>query len=133
MIGVFLEASEADRTIQSIWDAIPSAGESPGALAAFDPRALLPEGGSHYGYPGSLTTPVCSEIRQFGVLMVEAIAVSQEQVDGVGGDLSDERATGAAPERTDEQAAGLSRFVRLHAPPSPVACLRPTVSGAVHA
>ncbi len=51
VIGVFLEAGEADPTIQSIWDAISPAGESPGALAAFDPRALLPEGGSRYRYP----------------------------------------------------------------------------------
>ncbi len=80
VIGVFLEAGEADPTIQSIWDAIPSAGESPGALAAFDPRALLPEGGSHYRYPGSLTTPGCSEIVSW-VVMAESIAVSQEQVE----------------------------------------------------
>lgn len=80
VIGVFLEAGEADPTIQSIWDAIPSAGEAPGALAAFDPNALLPEGGSHYRYPGSLTTPGCSEIVSW-VVMADSIAVSQEQVD----------------------------------------------------
>ncbi len=80
VIGVFMEAGEADATIQSIWEAIPAAGESPGALAAFDPRALLPEGGSHYRYPGSLTTPPCSEIVSW-VVMTEAIAVSQDQVD----------------------------------------------------
>ena len=80
VIGVFLEAGEADPTIQSIWDAIPSAGESPGALAPFDPNALLPEGGSHYRYPGSLTTPGCSEIVSW-VVMTDSIAVSQEQVD----------------------------------------------------
>ncbi len=80
VIGVFLEAGEADPTIQSIWDAIPSAGEAPGALAAFDPNALLPEGGSHYRYPGSLTTPGCSEIVSW-VVMAESIAASQDQID----------------------------------------------------
>lgn len=75
-----MEAGEADPAIQSIWEAIPASGESAGALAAFDPRALLPEGGSHYRYPGSLTTPPCSEIVSW-VAMTEAIAVSQDQVD----------------------------------------------------
>lgn len=80
VIGVFMEAGEADPAIQSIWEAIPASGESAGALAAFDPSALLPEGGSHYRYPGSLTTPPCSEIVSW-VVMTEAIAVSQDQVD----------------------------------------------------
>ncbi|MDE2975891.1 MAG: carbonic anhydrase family protein [Acidobacteriota bacterium] len=62
------------------WDAIPSAGEPLEALAAFDPRALLPEGGSHYCYPGSLTTPGCSEIVSW-VVMTDSVAVSQDQVD----------------------------------------------------
>ncbi len=80
VVGVFLEAGEADPTIQSIWDAIPSDGETPGAVAALDPRALLPEGGSYYRYPGSLTTPGCSEIVSW-VVMTEAVAVSQDQIE----------------------------------------------------
>ncbi len=80
VIGVFMEAGAADPTAQSIWETIPSAGEPPGTLAAFDPRTLLPEGGSHYRYPGSLTTPACSEIVSW-VVMTESIAVSQDQID----------------------------------------------------
>ena len=80
VIGVFMEAGEADPTVQSIWEAIPSAGESPGTLAAFDARTLLPEGGSHHRYPGSLTTPACSEIVSW-VVMTESTAVSQDQID----------------------------------------------------
>ena len=80
VIGVFMEAGEADPTVQSIWEAIPSAGESPGTLAAFDPRTLLPEGGSHHRYPGSLTTPPCLEIVSW-VVMTESITVSQDQID----------------------------------------------------
>ena len=41
---------------------------------------MLPEGGSHYRYPGSLTTPGCSEIVSW-VVMADSIAVSQDQVD----------------------------------------------------
>lgn len=80
VIGVFMEAGEADPTVQSLWEAIPTAGEPPGALAAFDPNALLPAGGSHYRYPGSLTTPGCSEIVSW-VVMTGSIAVSQDQIE----------------------------------------------------
>ncbi len=80
VIGVMMETGEADEAIQTIWDAIPSGDAAPGALAAFDASALLPEGGSHYRYPGSLTTPACSEIVSW-VVMAESIAVSQAQVD----------------------------------------------------
>ena len=41
---------------------------------------LLPEGGSHYRYPGSLTTPGCSEIVSW-VVMADSIAASQDQID----------------------------------------------------
>lgn len=80
VIGVFMEAGAADPTVQGIWDAIPAAGEAPGELAAFDASGLLPEGGGHYRYPGSLTTPACSEIVSW-VVMTEPIAVSQDQID----------------------------------------------------
>ena len=81
VIGVLMEAGEADPTVQSLWEAIPSAGESPGTLAAFDPRTLLPEGGSHYRYPGSLTTPACLEIVSW-VVMTESIAVPVADLGG---------------------------------------------------
>ncbi len=80
VIGVFLEAGAAHQAVQSLWEAIPSAGEPPGTVAAFDARTLLPEGGSHYRYPGSLTTPACSEIVSW-VVMTDSITVSQEQID----------------------------------------------------
>ncbi len=80
VIGVFLEAGAADPSIQAIWDAIPAAGAAPGMLAGFNPRALLPAGSSHFRYPGSLTTPPCSEIVSW-VVMTESITVSQDQAD----------------------------------------------------
>ncbi len=80
VIGVFMEAGEADPSIQAIWDAIPAPGDAPGRLAGFDPRALLPAGASHFRYPGSLTTPPCSEIVSW-VVMTESIAISQDQID----------------------------------------------------
>ncbi len=80
VIGVLMESGEADPAVRSLREAIPSGGESAGALAAFDARPLLPEGGSHYRYPGSLTTPPCSEIVSW-VVMAESTTVSQEQID----------------------------------------------------
>ncbi len=80
VIGVFMEAGAADTTVQGVWEAIPTAGEPPGTLAAFDARGLLPEAGGHYRYPGSLTTPACLEIVSW-VVMIEPIAVSQDQID----------------------------------------------------
>ena len=80
VIGVFSNAGEADPAIRSIQDAIPGSGDAPATLTGFDPRALLPEGGSSFRYTGSLTTPPCSEVVSW-VVMTESISVSQEQVD----------------------------------------------------
>ncbi len=80
VIGVLMEEGEANDAVQSLWEAIPAAGAPSGTLAAFDARALLPESGGHYRYPGSLTTPPCSEIVSW-VVMTEPISVSREQID----------------------------------------------------
>lgn len=80
VIGVFMGIGEDDPVIQGIWDAIPEAGASPGTIANFDPRALLPDGQGYSRYAGSLTTPPCSEIVSW-VVMTESISVSQGQVD----------------------------------------------------
>lgn len=45
----------------------------------FDPRALLPADLSVYQYPGSLTTPPCSEKVSWNVLR-EAVQLSQDQI-----------------------------------------------------
>ncbi|WP_420447231.1 carbonic anhydrase [Candidatus Palauibacter sp.] len=80
VIGVFMEAGDADPTIQSLWEAIPGPDESPPAVGALDPGSLLPEGRGYFRYQGSLTTPPCSEVVSW-VVMTESISVSQAQVD----------------------------------------------------
>ena len=80
VIGVFMEAGDADATIQNLWEAIPAPDESPAAVGAFDPGTLLPEGRGYFRYQGSLTTPPCSEVVSW-VVMTESISVSQAQVD----------------------------------------------------
>ncbi|WP_420439557.1 carbonic anhydrase [Candidatus Palauibacter sp.] len=80
VIGVLMEAGAADPTIQSLWEAIPGPDESPAAVGALDPGALLPEGRGYFRYQGSLTTPPCSEVVSW-VVMTESISVSQAQID----------------------------------------------------
>ena len=80
VIGVLMEAGDADATIQGLWDAIPGVDESPAAVGALDPGTLLPEGRAYYRYQGSLTTPPCSEVVSW-VVMTDSISVSQAQID----------------------------------------------------
>ena len=80
VIGVFMEAGDADPAIQSLWEAIPGSDEPPAAVGAFDPGTLLPEGRGYFRYQGSLTTPPCSEVVSW-VVMTESISVSQAQID----------------------------------------------------
>ncbi len=80
VVGVFMDQGEAHSALQEVWDAIPGANETPGALTGFDPNLLLPEGRGQFRYAGSLTTPPCSEVVSWTV-MAETISVSQAQVD----------------------------------------------------
>ena len=80
VIGVLAHVGEAHPDVEHIRNAMPDPGGDPAALAGFDPRALLPEGGDHFRYDGSLTTPPCSEVVSW-VVMTEAISVSREQLD----------------------------------------------------
>lgn len=80
VIGVLMEAGDADATIQGLWDAIPGVDEAPAAVGALDPGTLLPEGRAYYRYQGSLTTPPCSEVVSW-VVMTDSISVSQAQID----------------------------------------------------
>ncbi len=99
VIGVFMEAGDADPTIQSLWEAIPGPDESPAAVDALDPGTLLPGGRGYFRYQGSLTTPPCSEVVSW-VVTTESISVSQAQVDVDIGDRWPPRGAGrgyAAP------------------------------------
>lgn len=81
VLGSMIEPGILNKEYQKIWAHIPKkAGESQkprGKL--FDPRALLPEDLSVYAYPGSLTTPPCSEKVSWNVLR-ESVQMSQDQI-----------------------------------------------------
>ena len=80
VIGVFMDVGGVHSAVQSIWDAIPGVDQAPTPLVDLDPNAFLPGGRSYFRYAGSLTTPPCSEVVNW-VVLTEAIAVSQAQVD----------------------------------------------------
>jgi carbonic anhydrase len=83
VLGVFFEEGDHHAALDSLTQNLPAQeGE------AFEPEGvsidvsdLLPETGSFYRYPGSLTTPPCSE----GVLwtvLIDPVEISEEQCSG---------------------------------------------------
>ncbi len=80
VVGVLMREGNNQRTIQAVWDKMPS---SMGATTVPDQTVnaadLLPAGRSYSAYDGSLTTPPCSEGVKWHVLS-EPVEVSSQQV-----------------------------------------------------
>lgn len=81
VVGVMVREGEAHPGLQPLVDGL--AGLKPGgggvSLADFDPRALLPGSDGRTSYPGSLTTPPCSEGVAWNV-MATPITASTAQI-----------------------------------------------------
>ncbi len=81
VLGSMIEPGLVHREYQKIWNFLPSKVNEPvkarGKL--FDPRALLPKDLIAFTYPGSLTTPPCSEKVKWNVLR-EPVQMSQDQI-----------------------------------------------------
>jgi carbonic anhydrase len=82
VIGVMLVEGTAQATIEAILDHLPATvGETVTVEGVtIDPTDLLPADRSYVAYPGSLTTPPCSEGVRWHVL-VEPVELSVEQLE----------------------------------------------------
>ena len=79
VVGVFFMAGTENRLLQPLFENIPTEGESdsiPGLM--LNAMNLLPEKRGYYYYPGSLTTPPCSEGVAWHVLKNPVMASPQQ-------------------------------------------------------
>lgn len=80
VVGVLMVLGDPSPAVAAVFDnAPPALGEVHVEGVEFHPEDLLPESGSYYAYPGSLTTPPCSEGVRWFVLR-EPVSVSARQV-----------------------------------------------------
>ena len=80
VVGVLINAGQANSAIQPVWDNLP---EQAGPVQSLDAQVnagdLLPAIQTTYRYDGSLTTPPCSEGVKW-LVMTQGITLSQEQL-----------------------------------------------------
>ncbi|MBD2362697.1 carbonic anhydrase family protein [Anabaena minutissima FACHB-250] len=88
VVGIMMKEGTANRLINAIWKYIPAPGETKtvsdglGATVShptINAAGFLPKTKAYFSYPGSLTTPPCSQGVRWNVL-VEPITVSNEQI-----------------------------------------------------
>lgn len=81
VLGVLLKQGQENKTLQSIWNALPQTRGSEQTIGDVTINAtdLLPTNRSSYRYHGSLTTPPCSENVHWIVLQ-QPVEISNPQV-----------------------------------------------------
>jgi carbonic anhydrase len=84
VVGVFIEEGDEAAELSNLWSELPQAEGESRELASvqFDEQALLPDDAEHFLYPGSLTTPPCTEGVTWMVLN-EPIEMSSEQINSL--------------------------------------------------
>ena len=95
VVGVMFSEGKPNATFGKIVATMPAKeGPAVKADAAINPNGLLPAKLGYYRYPGSLTTPPCSEVVEWLVL-TDPIQVAASRCRGFRKTLSDECAPGA--------------------------------------
>jgi carbonic anhydrase len=79
VVGVLVEPGEANEEIEKVWKLAPAHAGSGGIAAGVDLTNILPAARVNFRYPGSLTTPPCSERVQW-IVMETPITMSEEQI-----------------------------------------------------
>jgi carbonic anhydrase len=82
VVAVLLEKGTANSTIQEIWDKLPKTQGKEETVPGVEINAsgLLPKNTAYYTYPGSLTTPPCTEGVTWLILKTP-VDLSSEQID----------------------------------------------------
>lgn len=81
VVGVFLAEGAANEPFAPVWRGMPAeAGPAAVVEGMVDAGALLPERRTTWRYPGSLTTPPCSEGVSW-LVMTEPVTASREQIE----------------------------------------------------
>ena len=80
VVGVLMAEGKPNAAFSKIVKTMPAAeGPAVKADANIDPRSMLPHSLSYFRYPGSLTTPPCSEVVEW-LLLTAPIQVSAADV-----------------------------------------------------
>ena len=81
VVGILIEPGDSNHAFDQVWAELPAeSGDTVEISSMFDVESILPEVQTTYRYPGSLTTPPCSEGVQW-LLMSESVEVPQSDID----------------------------------------------------
>jgi carbonic anhydrase len=80
VVAVMLKEGKANKVVETVWSNIAAEGkENTPASVSVDAAGLLPGKHSYYTFPGSLTTPPCSE-NVLWLVLEEPMSLSKEQI-----------------------------------------------------
>lgn len=82
VVGVLIDEGAAGDAIGPILDDLPEEDGDTGPVSSIDAEELLPAGRTTYRYPGSLTTPPCSEGVTW-LVMTDPVTWSAEQLEAI--------------------------------------------------
>lgn len=80
VVGVFMKKGEANRALEGVWASLPEKEGKQTINVSFNAADFLPSGRAYFKYPGSLTTPPCSESVTWLVLK-DPLQVSEAQIE----------------------------------------------------